>query len=354
MTNDKGILIRNIYYMLSYAFQELKKNNYEDIAKEEFEHILDLLAEILYRGVSEQLKQGLHREYVDRHETLSTLRGRLSINGTIHNIIQHKQRLDCEYDELSENNLFNRIVKRTMLLLIRNNDVRSIRKRELRSILPFFSGVGDVNLRDIRWRALRFQRNNRSYQMLINICHLIANGMLLTTEAGNTRVATFSDEHMNRLYERFVLNYYRRHFPQLDANADAIRWNVDEADTIGLDLLPSMQSDITLHHGDQTLIIDTKYYGKMMQSQYDKHTIHSGNMYQIYTYIKNCDKTHTGKVSGMLLYARTEEEIAPRLDVAIDGNRIMVDTLDLNQEFEAIERQLREIVTKIFADLPYM
>ena len=31
MINDKGILIRNIYYMLSYAFQELKKRNYEDI-----------------------------------------------------------------------------------------------------------------------------------------------------------------------------------------------------------------------------------------------------------------------------------------------------------------------------------
>lgn len=351
MTNDKGILIRNIYYMLSYAFQELKKNNYEDIAKEEFEHILDLIAEILYRGVSEQLKQGLHREYIDRHETLSTLRGRIDINGTIRNIIQHRQRLDCEYDELSENNLLNQIVKSTMLLLIRNKDVRSKRKRELRSILPFFSGVGEVSLRDIRWSTLRFQRNNRSYRMLINICHLITDGMLLTTEMGNTRMATFSDEHMNKLYERFVLNYYKRHFPMLDANADVIKWNVDEVDGVGLDLLPSMQSDITLHYGDQTLIIDTKYYGKMMQSQYDKHTIHSANMYQIFTYVKNRDKEHSGNVSGLLLYARTEEDIAPKLDATIDGNRIMVDTLDLNQEFGAIESQLKEIVMNLFGDL---
>ena len=28
MTIDKGIFIRNIYYMLTYAFQELKQNNY--------------------------------------------------------------------------------------------------------------------------------------------------------------------------------------------------------------------------------------------------------------------------------------------------------------------------------------
>ena len=60
MTEDKGILIRNIYYMLTYAFQELRQNNYEDIAKEDFERIQDLFAEILYRGVSVQLKQGLY------------------------------------------------------------------------------------------------------------------------------------------------------------------------------------------------------------------------------------------------------------------------------------------------------
>lgn len=40
MTIDKGIFIRNIYYMLTYAFQELKQNNYEEIAGEEFDEIL--------------------------------------------------------------------------------------------------------------------------------------------------------------------------------------------------------------------------------------------------------------------------------------------------------------------------
>ena len=43
MTNDKGILIKNIFYMLSYAFQDLRKNNYEDIIdKEDFENAQDL------------------------------------------------------------------------------------------------------------------------------------------------------------------------------------------------------------------------------------------------------------------------------------------------------------------------
>ncbi len=37
MTRDKSILIKNIYYMLSYAFQTLNQSNYEEIAAEKFE-----------------------------------------------------------------------------------------------------------------------------------------------------------------------------------------------------------------------------------------------------------------------------------------------------------------------------
>ena len=149
MDSKNTIQIRNIYHMLSYAFQELRKNNYENITKEDFEHILDIFAEILYRGVSEQLKQGLYKEYIERHDTLSTMRGRLDINGTIRNIIQRKQYLDCEYDELSINNQLNCILKSTMLLLVRSEDVNTKRKRLLRAILTCFNDVDECNLRNI-------------------------------------------------------------------------------------------------------------------------------------------------------------------------------------------------------------
>ena len=70
MTIDKGIFIRNIYYMLTYAFQELKQNNYEEIAGEEFDEIHDLFAEILLRGISFQLKMCIR----DRNGAIQTFR----------------------------------------------------------------------------------------------------------------------------------------------------------------------------------------------------------------------------------------------------------------------------------------
>lgn len=67
-------------------------------------------------------------------------------------------------------------------------------------------------------------------------------------------------------------------------------------------------------------------------------------MYQIFTYVKNLDVENAGKVSGLLLYAKTDEEITPDLSASFGKNRIRVRTLDLNQEFSGIARQLEEFL----------
>lgn len=344
MTRDKNIWIHNIYYMLSYAFEELKKNNYEYIAREEFERIQDLFAEILYKGVSAQLKRGLHREYVNRTEDLSILRGRLDIRGTIDNQLRCRNMLRCEYDNLSENNLFNRILKATLSLLCRERSVSPVRRAKLKQLMPFFLEVDEIDIRNIRWNSFVYQRNNQVYRMLINICYFIIDGMLMTTETGKYRMATFSDEHMCRLFERFVLEYYRVHHRELFPNPDRIAWNICPEEATMIDFLPAMRSDIVLHRGDQTLVIDTKYYSHAMQRHFDKPTIHSANMYQIFTYVKNFDVEDTGKVSGLLLYAKTDEDITPDLSASFGKNRIRVKTLDLNQKFSGITQQLEELL----------
>jgi len=58
--------------------------------------------------------------------------------------------------------------------------------------------------------------------------------------------------------------------------------------------------------------------------------------------------SNRGNVSGILLYAKTQEETHPFLDAKFGNNRIMVKTLDLNQEFEIIREQLDQIKFEFF------
>lgn len=342
MTNNKGILIKNIYYMLAYAFQELRQNNYAEIDGEEFDEIYDLFAEILSRGISYQLKQGLHREYIHRNEPLNTIRGKIDIPQSILLKTQNRNQIVCEYDELSENNIYNRILVTTVDSLLKHSKVKATAKSNLKRLMLFFANVQPIEVKDIHWNTLRFDRNNRNYRVLLYICYFIIDGLLMTTEDGKYHMREFSDEHMNRLFEKFVLEYYRKKHPQLRARAEQVKWNIDKGfSTDSENILPIMQTDIMLTIGTRTLIIDTKYYTRTMQYQFNKSTIHSNNLYQIHTYVTEHDRDGTGCVDGMLLYAKTQESIVPDGQMKLaKGNIIFFRTLDLNQEFHAIEKSL--------------
>lgn len=349
MTNDKGILIKNIYYMLTYAFQILRQSNYDDIAAEDFENIHDMFAAILGKGVAQQLKHGLYREYVNKSDNLTTLRGKLDIPRTVKNKLQHKQKLYCDFDELSENNLMNQVIKTTMMLLLKQKNVKLDNKSVLKKDLLFFDSVDYIEPAMIKWDRIRYQRNNQSYRMLLNICRLIIDGLLLSTEEGTIKMATFlDDQRMSHLYEKFILEYFRFHHPELRANPDQVQWNLDDDNDMWL---PNMITDITLKSRDgRVLIIDAKYYGQQMQSNYDVQSYRNANLYQIFTYVKNWDKDQTGNVSGILLYAKTGEEFQPANQFSMGGNKIAVSSLDLNLPFTEISAQLEQIVANYFAE----
>ena len=196
MTEDKGILIQNIYYMLSYAFQVLKQENYREIAGEPFENIQDLFAAILAKGIAQQLKRGLYREYIPKTENLSVLRGKLDIQETLNNRLRQRRQLGCEYDELSENNIYNQILRTTADILIRDPGVAAERRQALKRVILFFDGIDTIDPSAIHWNTLGYHRSNQTYRMLMNICYFVLDGMLQTTEQGQHRMREFSDEHM--------------------------------------------------------------------------------------------------------------------------------------------------------------
>lgn len=342
------IPIQNVYYMLSYAFQVLNEQGYKNIATEQFHNTAELMAAILEKGIALQLKRGLGKEYIPQMEALSSLRGKIDIAESIKTQSMMRKQLICTYDEFSVNSTMNRIIKSTVELLLCSN-ISKQRKKSLRKLMVYFGEVDFIDLHTVNWNV-QYNRNNQTYRMLISICYLVVKGLLQTQSDGRKKLMDFLDEQrMCRLYEKFILEYYRKEFKnQIVANASQIPWQLDNEENA---MLPVMQSDIMLQRGDRVLIIDAKYYEHSTQVQFDKHTLHSGNLYQIFTYVKNKeyelkDKDH--KVSGMLLYAKTDEEIYPNNVYQMSGNQITVSTLDLNKPFAEIAEQLNTIAKTHF------
>lgn len=336
--------------MLSYAFQALKGQGYKNLATEQFHNMGELCAAILSKGISLQLKRGLGREYILKTEPLSTLRGKIDISNSIKTNILHKQQLTCSFDEFTEDSPMNRIIKTTMIVLLHSH-ICNKRKKELRKLLVFFGGVEQIDIHSINWR-IQYNRNNQTYRLLIGICNLVLKGLLQTNQEGSNKLMDFLDEQrMSRLFEKFILEYYRQEVPQIIANASQISWQLDDD---FMEMLPVMQTDIMLSYGEKTLIIDAKYYSHTTQVHYDIHTLHSANLYQIFTYVKNKEIELEGsshEVSGMLLYAKTGEDLILNHTYKMSGNKISVRTLDLDLEFPLIQGQLNSIIQEYFQEV---
>lgn len=194
------------------------------------------------------------------------------------------------------------------------------------------SKIDEIDLRSISWNRL-----------LLGNCQLIVEGMLLSNNEGKYYLRTFIDEQrMCRLYEKFILEYYKKEHPSIKASASHINWMIDEA--CNTELLPTMKSDVMLEHGNHVLIIDAKYYGHSLQTFKEKQTNISSHLYQIFTYVKNhqYDLGDEYTVNGMLLYAETNVEGSFSCEYPMHGNQIFVRTLDLNQPFDKIKEQLDE------------
>lgn len=342
------IKIQNLYYMLSYAFKVLNENGYKRVATENFENTAQLCTAILIRGINIQLKRGLERQYISKTNRVSSLRGKIDINESLKTQTFLRKEMVCIYDEFSVNSYLNRILKSTLLLLLKS-EITKAQKRELKRLLRYFTEIDSLNVQKISWK-IQYHKNNQTYQMLIGICYLVIKGLVQTQRNGTMKLMDFLDEQrMHRLYEKFILEYYRREFPQVQAYPSQIAWYLDNDES---ELLPIMQSDVMLTYQNRVLVIDAKYYSHTTQSHYESNTLHSSNLYQIFTYVKNkAAQEKDNNVSGMLLYAKTDEDITPNHIYQMSGNQISVKTLDLNLDFSQIKEQLNQIVFDHFPDL---
>ena len=348
-----NISIENIYWMIAYAFRNIKDKNITQLSNEKFLNIYDLFSVMMSREINRQVKRGLNKEYIEKQEETSSIKGKIVLNELMRNQYKKSSKVFCEFDDYSVNSYLNRIIKTACLYLLRSNMIQDkIKAAHLKKSIVFFDEVEEINPLTIKWDLIRYNRFNNSYKMLINISYMIIEGLLMSKKNGQFEYREYiDDQKMHKLYEKFILEYYRYHYSSLNPSVPQVEWNLDE-ETEYLYLLPKMQTDITLYKQNRTLIIDAKYYNNMYQnnSMFDKDTFRSNNLYQIYTYVKNEDKDNSGNVSGMLMYVKTDDNEKQYVEYKMGNNKIIVCNLDLSNSFNNVEKQLNEIADKFITN----
>lgn len=338
---EDTVVVKNIYYMMAYAFRAIDIAEYRKLGVEPFDNMLDLLAAILLAGLSAQRRRGFERNYETVDTDMLSVRGRIDIPRTMRLKTACRHGVHCIYDERTENTLMNRVLKTTAYYLLKSSEVRPERRKGLKTAVSTLHDIDLIIPEYITWSSFVYHKNNRSYQLLMNVCYMVLHDLLLQDEDGEIKLANIMHgESLHRLYEKFILEYYRKHHPELNPSAREIHhMNASEMPSF----LPRMYTDVTLSKGADCLIIDAKCYGTILNTHFDKEILSPSNVNQIFSYVLHASQEFKGHVSGMLLYARTEGAAVDQEHWFDMGHDFYCDALDLNQDFSGISNRLEHI-----------
>jgi 5-methylcytosine-specific restriction enzyme subunit McrC len=340
------IPVQNIYFLLCYAWDLLQEGQIVDVDREYLETTQDLFARVLESGTTHLIKRGLDRGYITDEVETGSPRGKIDVSATIKRNLLMRSRVHCSVDGLDYNVLHNQILKTTLGRLVRCKNLNKDQRDRLFGLYCRLHEIEEVPLSSQIFGQVVLHRNNRFYKLLLEICRLIHEGRLISEEDGTAQFRDFlrDERAMARLFERFLFSFYRKEQSEYSVSRDRIHWQDVSASPEAMDYLPTMNTDISLDSPDRKIVVDAKYYREVFQSNYGSDSIHSGNLYQLYAYVSNLaireDKQRA--VEGILVYPTVNREVD--LEYEIQGCRMRVVTIDLNQHWSEIRTDLKQII----------
>ena len=334
--------VKNIYYMLCYSFigERLNEKEEAQLSDEAFSNIYNLFSLLLCLILKKQVKKGLYKEYIYTTDEIRTIKGKINISETINNNSLRKKKITCDLDEYSENCLLNKVIKTTLLYLLKSNKIGIQTKDSLKKLLNYYSNVDTIEINLIKWDRIQYNRNNLTYKYVIDLCRLILNELVVSDKNGKNKFKEFLDDSaISSIYEKFVRAYFRKHFPEFNASSKRIYITNEN-----IPYIPTMKTDINLEYKGRKLIIDTKFYNQILkENSYGCKTLSNAHLNQIYVYVDSYDPLKEGNVSGMLLYAQTVHEPLVSVDFKMNNHNIHIRTLDMNKDWNDIKESLNNI-----------
>ena len=303
--------------------------------------LLDILAKVFSKKLLNELQKGLYREYVSKEEALSTIKGKTLISKSIKENTINKNKMNCKYDEFTEDNLFNAILKRAIsviLFSIKNDDV----KKELNIINNVLNYISDIYIPNNIILNYKLNRMNNRFLECFTLAKLILLNSSMDKSLGKENGFSILFE-MNYLYEEYIGVLLKEVFNDTNISINTqeksryLLWNtLKERNEIAL------KPDIVIYKDNKAkIIIDTKWKSATIDG---KEVYTQGDIYQMYAYITTYEECQ----QCILLYPKTNENVKHSewvLNDDIRNKKILIYEINL-ENYQKTKNELLYLINK--------
>ena len=339
-----SIPIRNVYYLLCYAWDALQERKQVDVDLDGSGPTVNLLGRVLEAGVTHLLKRGLGREYVTQQDTVAGIRGKLELGATLKRNLLAEGRTVCAFDELHHDVLSNQILKATLRRLLSAPELDPALHGRLLGLHRRLHDISSIDLTARSFRTVQLHRNASVYLFLMSLCRLVYDNLLLDEETGQARFRDFvrDERQMAALFEQFVFRFYHREQSTYKVRRPHLHWQAEATDE-DRKYLPVMRTDVVLRSSENTIVLDTKFYRQSFVTSRagSQPKVHSSHLYQILAYLKNYEP-EVGVAAGILLYPTIDQDFT--FTYRILGHLVRVCSVNLMQPWLVIHHRLLEVL----------
>lgn len=341
---NKELIYRNLYYMLDKA----NKVKYRNVVTEEFNKahvsILDYYINIFLQELNDKIRPNLYHTYENTIENRRSIKGKIVVTKNLKKNLYNLSKNICKYDEFTENNLVNQILKFTTKKMLKVT--KWIKNKKLcKEILNRMIDIEDIHVTNDTFYKIKHDKNLYYLEKILSMAQNFVNNLFTTFENKNKQDIFIFNFDMNFLFQEYIAKLLEENKSYiLGENMEVLtqkgkQYLVYDQGVGKLRLIPDV---IIEENKNPKIIIDTKY--KIISQGNSQSEITRNDLFQMYAYM---GKYHVEK--AILLYPEQTNSYKRKYQIDKDKkDEIFVCTVnlkvDLLTEEDQVIEQLKQII----------
>lgn len=347
-----GVPVRNLWLLMMYA-SDFKYQTFGYSGSENVDdNVANLVADVLCSQVEERLKRNLTFGYRYSARDLNRVRGKINMLETYSKQLLLKGKINCTFEELSVDTPRNQYISAALDKisgLVSKVNLKT-RCQKLRKTMIEL-GVSPFNSSNYHPTNDRFGKHELADRRVLSSAELAFNLSLINESAGSGfyPLPEKQEYWVRKLFERAIAGFYKM---KLDKTwqvkpSKKILWKAEEATSLIVQLLPTMEIDIQLNNTflGKRIVIDTKFAAITKTNQYGQERFKRDYIFQLYAYLRSqeqMDDPLSTSSEGILLHPSVGGSVNER--VKIQGHNMRFCTVDLTVSAPEVESQLLGLI----------
>ena len=292
------------------------------------------------------VKRGIKSDYLVTEDNLNYFRGKLDVSKQIKHNAAHKERFYMRYDEYQVNRPENRLIKSTLLKLLRLSK-HTNNTKELRQLLYSFELVEESVNYEKDFAQVSITRGMSEYRLLIQWARIFLLNKSFTTFSG-TNAGKALLFPMEQVFEAYIAKQVRTVFERLSYGAARVSAQDQGYYLFDLPRKFRLRPDLVVRRDSAgthpVVIMDTKWK-RLNCSSSSNYGISQNDMYQMYAYSK---KYNTSDI--WLIYPINDDvqDLDSLSFIAVEDEQTRVNVNIFFVELKEIENSLTDLYQRVY------